>query len=612
MRFTPAVLVAALLVTGAALAPATPAAAAPPGPVFTGGEAQPVFDPADVVRDEVWVRVPVDSDRNGVDDEVRVEVVRPRASAEGLRVPVVYQASPYYAGGNDVVNHDVDVELHVPDRPGRGGQPSTLDARRDVALGDTTDTRAPGFITTRYEPYFLARGFAMVYAESLGSGGSTGCPTSGGENETLGAKAVVDWLNGRAVARNADGSRATAGWTTGSTAMMGVSYNGTLPNAVASTGVEGLDAIVPIAAISSWYDYYRADGAVVAPGGYQGEDTDVLAEYVLTRQNADVCRPVIDELVAEQDRVTGDYSPFWAERDYLRAAQGVRAATIVAHGLNDENVRPLHAAQWYAALPPSTPHKIWWHQSGHTDVYGLRQAEWLRELNRWFTRYLHDVPNGVEREPKATLQREDGSWVTEADWPAPGTADVRFSLGAGGSDAGTLGTAPSGGGQVTESLTDDAQLLPQDLAAAPSSPNRLRYDTAPAAAPVRLSGTVRADLRLAVQAEAANVTAMLVDRAPDGRVFIITRGWTDPQNRASIDRTQPIRPGQQYRLGVELQPDDYLLPAGHQLGLVLLSSDYEHTLRPGPGTQLDLNVTGTRLVVPVVGGTQAARAAFGR
>lgn len=51
---------------------------------------------------------------------------------------------------------------------------------------------------------------------------------------------------------------------------MGVSYNGTLPNAVASTGVAGLETIVPIAAISSWYQYYRNDGAVVAAAWLPG------------------------------------------------------------------------------------------------------------------------------------------------------------------------------------------------------------------------------------------------------------------------------------------------------------------------------------------------------
>ena len=76
--------------------------------------------------------------------------------------------------------------------------------------------------------------------------------------------------------------------------MMGTSYNGTIPIAAATTGVDGLAAIVPIAAISDWYDYYRANGAVRAPhsaaGGtgnnsYQGEDLDVLADLVYSRRD---------------------------------------------------------------------------------------------------------------------------------------------------------------------------------------------------------------------------------------------------------------------------------------------------------------------------------------
>ena len=74
--------------------------------------------------------------------------------------------------------------------------------------------------------------------------------------------------------------------------MMGTSYNGTIPIAAASTGVEGLEAIVPISAISDWYDYYRANGVVRAarPGGFQGEDLDVLAEYVYSRNDEGTAR----------------------------------------------------------------------------------------------------------------------------------------------------------------------------------------------------------------------------------------------------------------------------------------------------------------------------------
>ena len=42
--------------------------------------------------------------------------------------------------------------------------------------------------------------------------------------------------------------------------MIGKSYDGTLANGVAATGVEGLKTIVPVSAISAWYNYSRTGG----------------------------------------------------------------------------------------------------------------------------------------------------------------------------------------------------------------------------------------------------------------------------------------------------------------------------------------------------------------
>ncbi|ASR37477.1 Xaa-Pro dipeptidyl-peptidase [Prauserella marina] len=587
----PRIVVAALgaVVIAVPLAPA--AAAEPPqGPVFEDGQAQPVFDPQDVVRESLWVSAPVDSDRDGADDEVHIEIVRPTATEQGLRVPVVYQASPYFAGGNPVVNHDVDVELYVPGKPGKP-MPQ---------------------ITWRYEEYLLARGFAVVYAESLGSGLSTGCPTTGGTNETVGARSVVDWLNGRASARDADGAPVSADWTTGKTAMTGVSYNGTLPNAVASTGVEGLETIVPIAAISDWYDYYRENGAVVAPGGYQGEDADVLAEYVYTRADKEICKPVIEELAARQDRVTGDYNAFWDERNYLDDAGKVRASVLAVHGLSDWNVTTSQVAAWYEALGEhGVERKIWLHQSGHTDPLSLRRDEWLATFNRWISHYLYDVDNGVEREPRATIQREDESWTEEADWPAPGTRDVDVHPRPGGAERGGLDVKTALRGKpVVERLTDDSGKTVEELVDLAASGNRLAYATPAARQPVRLSGTPVVDVRIAVDRPAANVTGVLVDRAPDGTSRVITRGWADPQNRKGDHRTDRIRPGVSYDLSFGLQPQDYVLERGHVLEFVLLSSDHDFTLRPKPGTGLAMTLNKTTVSLPVVGGKASLRAAF--
>src|SRR6185369_2635792 len=158
----------------------------------------------------------------------------PRETSAGLRVPVIFQPSPYYAGLLDIPNHD---DIDRDDAALAGAPPSASVAR------DDQEPLFSGYL----DNYFVPRGYAVVFADSLGSGGSDGCPTSGGRNETLGMKAVVDWLNGRAAAVDEAGAPVRAAWSTGRTGMIGVSYNGTLPNAVAATGVRGLETIVPIA-----------------------------------------------------------------------------------------------------------------------------------------------------------------------------------------------------------------------------------------------------------------------------------------------------------------------------------------------------------------------------
>ncbi|WP_255441297.1 CocE/NonD family hydrolase [Actinoplanes sp. ATCC 53533] len=172
----------ALLITvaGAAVAQAAPV----PVPAPAAGT-EPVYDYTQAVRERVWVRTTVDSDADGAPDRVAVRIIRPRTE-DGRKVPVIFQASPYYAGLNDVPNHD-DIDRDAAGARRSGGS--------DADRAAETVTFA-GYL----DNYFVPRGYAVVFADSLGSGGSDGCPTSGGRNETLGMKAVVDWLNGRAAA----------------------------------------------------------------------------------------------------------------------------------------------------------------------------------------------------------------------------------------------------------------------------------------------------------------------------------------------------------------------------------------------------------------------------
>src|SRR5215207_2147570 len=96
---TGVVLIALTVIVGAQ-APAAPAQ--PAKPVFVDGQAQivPAFqDAAQWIRQTLWVETEFDSDGDGKKDRMHVDVTRPRQTdTEGLKVPVVYESSPYYAG----------------------------------------------------------------------------------------------------------------------------------------------------------------------------------------------------------------------------------------------------------------------------------------------------------------------------------------------------------------------------------------------------------------------------------------------------------------------------------------------------------------------------------
>jgi X-Pro dipeptidyl-peptidase len=74
----------------------------PKVPVFKDGEAQivPEFkNPADWVRHDLWVETEFDSDGDGKLDRMHVDVTRQKQTdTEGLKVAVIYESSPYYAG----------------------------------------------------------------------------------------------------------------------------------------------------------------------------------------------------------------------------------------------------------------------------------------------------------------------------------------------------------------------------------------------------------------------------------------------------------------------------------------------------------------------------------
>ncbi len=575
-------------------------------PVIEDGQTQiiPAFtDTSEWIRHDLWVETDFDSDGNGEPDRVHVDVTRPaQTETEGLKLPVIYESSPYYAGVASESDIFWDVRHELGETPPERNHPGPIQRR---------DTRP--VISNSHIGTWVPRGFVVVHSSSPGTGLSQGSPTVGGDNESLAPKAVIDWLNGRADGfTTADGDeKVEAYWSNGNVGMTGTSYNGTLPLAAATTGVDGLKAIIPVAPNTSYYHYYRSNGLVRSPGGYLGEDIDVLYDFIHSgNQSYDAYSDSTirdTDMANGLDRMTGDYNEFWSGRDYLNDLEPVKAAVLMSHAFNDWNVMPEHSYRIYKALrDKGVPAQIYYHQQGHGGPPPLEM------MNRWFTRYLYGVENGVENDPRAWIVREDdprNQPTPYPEYPHPEAVPVEMHLTAGAPQHGGL-TAGKAGEQGIESLIDNFSFSAADLAQAEWTDHRLMYVTPTLRDSVHISGTPRITIKLASSKPAANLSVMLVSlpwqESPHSQITdnIITRGWADPQNYQSLTESEPLEPGTFYELTFDLQPDDQIIPPGQQIGLMIFSSDREFTLHPDPGTKLTIDLDATSLTLPIVGGAE--------
>ena len=615
-------LVSLLLASFIGMAQVTTAQQSVAKPVFTDGQAQvvPAFsNSSEWIREHLWVETEFDSDKNGKKDRVHVDVTRQKQTdTEGLKVPVIYESSPYFAGtaNGGAILWDVKHEL--------GAEPPARTFHPDVRFEPNRTMISNELVGT-----WVPRGFAVVHSEAPGTGLSEGSPTVGGAPERLAPKAVIDWLNGRAkgFTTKSGENEIKATWCTGKVGMTGTSYNGTIPVAAATTGVKGLEAIIPVAPNTSYYHYYRSNGLVRHPGGWLGEDIDSLYDFIHSGDPA--TRAMSNQLYRDgefaknQDRRTGDYNAFWAERDLLKFTGNIKCAVLMAHAFNDWNVVPEHSFRISQAVRGKVPLVQYFHQGGHGGDPPLEL------MNKWFTRFLYGIQNGVENGPKSYIVRESTAGTSRrsmpaptpyADYPNPAASSVTFYPSAGGNSVGSLSTTKLKKTTI-EQLLDDVSFDAPSLAKASESPNRLLFATPELSTPLHLSGTARVTLKLASSTAFANLSVYLVQLpwtdGPISPANLITRGWADPQNAKSLkggdyhslEKGTPLKSGEYVTLSFDLQPDDQIIPAGKKIALMVLSSDRDFTLWPKPGTKLSVDLSATQITLPIVGGEKAYIAA---
>ncbi len=596
-----------------------------PKPLFFNGKAQAVFDTTQLIREVVYVESDQDTDHDGKRDLLKAEILRPVETDDGLSVPVLYTASPYNQGTNDEdgakLTHNVDVPLQK--KPVITPTLAELDAAQPAKV-DLPPKRVPNGVATHAEQsfaressytlndYFLARGFAVVYAAGIGTMESDGFRTTGDPEETTSTVAIIEWLAGdrQAFTNKTDNDLIEAWWSNGHTAITGRSYLGTLAIAAATSGVKGLDTIISEAAISSWYDYYRENGLVIAPGGFQGEDADVLAEETFSRQKqASDYYPIkadwlasLEQMGRDQDRETGNYTPFWDARNYLKQLKNIKADIMMIHGsmigtLSQKNVWKL----WRGLQSLPVQQKLILHQGQHIYINNFRSVDYTDIVNLWLSNKLMGVDNHANDILPDVLVQDNTkpeTWDTYTDW---GNSDAYLTY---HFDENQLLEKASATNtvQFTDHLTDDAfsayksdyATWRHDLMTATDSPmssNRLLFKSAPLDHELVLGGRPQLKLRVASSQDVGLLSVRLVDygkakrlsvspqlisrhaldegfrwREDDLKEFALTKasdaklislGHINLQNLANAYQTNEIVPNQFYDLTLGLQQPSF-------------------------------------------------------
>ena len=396
---------------------------------------------SDILRFCVYVETDHDTDNDGKADLVKAFVQVPRAAAEGsYKAGVILNSNPYDASYiESTVTRDLyeqtPFDYKALYKEGEKRAPVSSASTKDAATkADPADWNytIPRTETQAYEgvsayDYFLVRGFAIVTSCGIGTYGSEGFELCGMDLERDSYKCVVEWLahNRVAYTDRTSNVQIAADWSNGNVAMTGMSYGGTMPFEVATTGVEGLRTIIPVAGIANWYDYTNSQGIPIRD---DVNYTDMLASSNCGGVYTDEAWTKLKsgygsylwQIAQDESTTNGDYAEIWDMMNYSDDYANIKCSAFVVQGLNDFNVDTRQADMMEQAFSNAKQtKKLILHQGDHRDLTGMdvNGTRWEDLLNKWLCHYLYDEDNGIENMADVTAQSNiDGSWKTYDTW----------------------------------------------------------------------------------------------------------------------------------------------------------------------------------------------------
>jgi predicted acyl esterase len=466
------------------------------------------------------------SERDGT--VLHADVLRPKGLPPGARTPVILSIGPYF-------NHSGQLGAAGPaqnssyDPVGANG-PQPSDRFSDFVLG--TD--------------LMRRGYTYVMVDLRGFGGSSGCLDWAGPGEQADVKAAVQWA-------------ASQPWSTGAVGMYGKSYDGATGLIGEAQQPKGLKAIVSQEPVFDLYRYLYTNGvryenSLATPALY---DAIAATPGVLTDSGSyqvdainDTARPGCPVANYLDQAANSDHSSsYWKERNLIAASRGHKIPLFLTQGFLENNTKPDGTWDYFNGLagPKRGWFGMWDHIRGNDVSEGDNAAPqpWFGEVMRFYDQYLRGIKPKI-KDPAISVETSDGSWRAEQQWPPADAVGYSSRL--------NLGSYTD---RASNSGSSSAVLAPTDTVG-----QGIWTISPPLRSDAHLAGVPAVSLTVSSSLPNANLSLDLYD--------------IDSKNSALLlSRTAYLLPQGASLISPEMYGDDWLIPAGHRLGVLVTTANHE-------------------------------------
>jgi uncharacterized protein len=490
------------------------------------------------------------------------------------RSPVIVNHSPY---GKDVHFGSFWPELYAElrdEHPEITGQSSL---------------RHLGFETP--DPEVWTRlGYVVVRVDSRGAGKSPGFLQPNSPQEFEDAYDAVEWAG-------------TQPWSNGRVGLLGISYYAAGQWMIAQRRPPHLAALQPWQGTSDFYRDRTRQGGIFSSGfvefwwesvytNQHGNPESRYVDYFTGERNTGPALSA-DELAANrvdyvQDVLDHPLEDAWYQ---ARSADLGKIDTPVLVGANWGGLQ-VHLRGTLLGFTGVASNQKWLRVQRGSYFLSFYHPDNVETQRRFFDRFLKGDEDAWLDEPAVQVvlrSSDDGveEEVVATDWPLPQTEELRLHL---DSSAMTLGTEPPRGtARATYAAASGAAV----------------FATAPLEEPLEFAGPVSLSLRVASSTTDADLFAVLRAYRPDGTEVVfkaasgpdspVSLGWlrashrrVDPRRSGFLrpfhthDVVEPLTPGEEYDLEVEIWPASLHLPRGSRLELTVQGRDFARS-EDGPG-----------------------------